>query len=144
MCATLATAPFGDPGDAVRKATVASTCHTVTAETPGLCQVSLNDSGYRGYTTQQAADGTPVDCKGTRQKTCTVPAAGTYTPSVSNRDWQSRDTALTFVSLASTRGCADPLGTRWDQPDLLARSEAVSPPTPVRPTAPGRVSGGRW
>ncbi|MCQ9129240.1 Tat pathway signal protein [Streptomyces hilarionis] len=122
-CATLAVAPFGDPGDAIGEATVAgdaSTCYTITAETPGLYQVSLNDSSYQGYTTLQAADGTPVDCDGdnwTTWRMCTVPAAGTYTLSVFNRDWQPQDTAVTFVSLASTRGCADPAGTRWDQPD---------------------------
>ncbi|MGW1268680.1 Tat pathway signal protein, partial [Streptomyces sp. NPDC002491] len=124
----LATAPFGDPGDAIGKATVAgdaSTCYTVTAETPGLYQVSLNDSSYQGYTTLEAADGIPVDCNGAMYKMCTVPAAGTYTLSVFNRDWEPRDTAVTFVSLASTRGCADPVGTRWDQPDLTRTT--VSP-----------------
>ncbi|MFI1031991.1 Tat pathway signal protein [Streptomyces sp. NPDC020951] len=130
-CAPLATAPFGDPGDAVGKATVeghANTCYTVTADAPGLYQLSLNDSSYQGFTTLQAADGNPVDCDGdlwTTWEMCTVPAAGAYTLRVHNDGWDPRDTAVTFVSLASTEGCADPVGTRWDLPDLARTT--VSP-----------------
>lgn len=130
-CAPLALAPFGDPGDAVGKATVvpgASTCYTVTADTAGLYLLSLNDTSNSAYTQLLAEDGSQVDCQGddyTTHGMCTLPAAGTYTVKVVNNGWNDADTAVTLVPLGSTRGCADTVGTSWDQPDAVRTS--VSP-----------------
>ncbi|GAA4044361.1 hypothetical protein GCM10022233_12200 [Streptomyces shaanxiensis] len=124
-CAPLALAPFGDPGDAVGKATVApdsSACYTVTVETPGLYLAPALDGSGNTMTRQLlAADGSAVDCSGDQYAThgmCDVPAAGTYTLKVLNSGWEDEDTSVTFVPLGSTRGCADPVGTDWDQPDI--------------------------
>lgn len=124
-CAPLALASFGDPGDAVGKATVASdssVCYTVTVESPGLYLApALDDSGNSMTRQLLAADGSEVDCYGDSYATngmCTVPAAGTYTLKVLNTGWEDTATSVTFVPLGSTRGCADPVGTGWDQPDV--------------------------
>ncbi|MET9829489.1 IPT/TIG domain-containing protein [Streptomyces sp. NPDC006385] len=131
-CAPLALAPFGDPGDAVGKATVApdaSVCYTVTVETPGLYLAPAKD-GHGNAVTRQllAADGSEVDCHGDQYATqgmCGVPAAGTYTLKVLNTGWEDATTSVTFVPLGATKGCAEPVGTHWDQPDLTRRT--VSP-----------------
>lgn len=124
-CAPLALAPFGDPGDAVGKATVApdaSVCYTVTVETPGLYLAPAKD-GYGNAMTRQllAADGSEVDCYGDGYATdgmCAVPAAGTYTLKVRNTEWEDKATSVAFVPLGSAKGCADSVGTNWDQPDV--------------------------
>ncbi|MFI7297444.1 Tat pathway signal protein [Streptomyces sp. NPDC050121] len=130
-CTPLAAAPFGDPGDAVGKATVApdtSVCYTVTVETPGAYLAPAVD-GYGNAMTRQllAADGSQVDCQDAyaTNGVCTVPAAGPYTLRVFNSDWENKDASVAFVSLGSARGCADPVGTNWDQPDVSRTS--VSP-----------------
>lgn len=124
-CAPLALASFGDPGDAVGKATVApdsSVCYTVTVETPGLYLApALDDSGNSMTRQLLAADGSEVDCYGDAYATngmCAVPAAGTYTLKVLNTGWEDTATSVTFVPLGSTGGCADRVGTGWDQPDV--------------------------
>lgn len=131
-CAPLALAPFGDPGDAIGEATVApdaSACYTVTVETPGLYRATALDASGNALTRQLlAADGTEVDCYGDMYTTngmCDVPTAGTYTLKVLNTEWDDKATSVTFVPLASTQGCAEPVGTRWDQPDLTRTT--VSP-----------------
>ncbi|KUM72308.1 IPT/TIG domain-containing protein [Streptomyces curacoi] len=124
-CAPLALAPFGDPGDAVGEATVApdsSVCYTVTVQTPGLYLAPAKDSYGNAMARQLlAADGSEVDCHGDGYATdgmCAVPAAGTYTLKVRNTDWEDKATSVTFVPLGSAKGCADPVGTNWDQPDV--------------------------
>ncbi|MER5433191.1 Tat pathway signal protein [Streptomyces sp. NPDC002588] len=125
-CASLALAPFGDPGDAVGRATVppdSSVCYTVTVDTPGLYLAPALDDGGNTVTRQLlAADGSEVDCYGDGYATngmCAVPAAGIYTLKVLNTDyWAAKDTSVTFVPLGTGRGCADPVGTNWDQPDI--------------------------
>ncbi|KOG16118.1 Tat pathway signal protein [Streptomyces viridochromogenes] len=128
-CAPLALAPFGDPGDAVGKATVApesSVCYTVTVGTPGLYLApALDDSGNTMTRQLLAADGSEVDCYGDGYAThgmCAVPAAGTYTLKVLNTDWQDKATSVTFVPLGSVEGCAESVGTNWDQPDVTRRT----------------------
>ena len=124
-CAPLALAPFGDPGDAVGKATVApdsSVCYTVTVGTPGLYLAPAKDDSGNAMTRQLlAADGSEVDCHGDQYATqdmCSVPAAGTYTLKVLNTEWDDKATSVTFVPLGQAKGCADAVGTRWDQPDV--------------------------
>nr|WP_048585798.1 IPT/TIG domain-containing protein [Streptomyces viridochromogenes] len=128
-CAPLALAPFGDPGGAVGKATVApesSVCYTVTVGTPGLYLApALDDSGNTMTRQLLAADGSEVDCYGDGYAThgmCAVPAAGTYTLKVLNTDWQDKATSVTFVPLGSVEGCAESVGTNWDQPDVTRRT----------------------
>ncbi|GAA3844067.1 hypothetical protein GCM10022403_090000 [Streptomyces coacervatus] len=122
-CAPLAVAAFGDPGDAVGRATVApgvSACYTVTAGAPGLYLVPLQDSSNEASRQVLAADGSQVDCNGDTYATngmCTLPSAGTYTVKVVNDGWTDAQTAVTFVPLGATKGCADSVGTNWDQPD---------------------------
>ncbi|MGP4050272.1 Tat pathway signal protein [Streptomyces sp. 2A115] len=124
-CAPLALAPFGDPGGAVGQARVApdsSVCYTVTVETPGLYLAPALDGGGNAVTRQLlAADGSEVDCYGDAYAThgmCAVSTAGTYTLKVVNTGWEEEDTSVTFVPLGSTRGCADPAGTSWEQPEV--------------------------
>ncbi|WP_223181042.1 Tat pathway signal protein [Streptomyces griseicoloratus] len=130
-CAPLALAPFGDPGDAVGKASIAretAACFTVTADAPGLYLVSLDDSNNETFTNLYAADGTEVDCAGDEFATngmCTLPSSGTYRLEVFNNGWEDADAVVTMVRLSSTEGCAEPVGTNWDQPDQVRTT--VSP-----------------
>ncbi|MFI1723226.1 Tat pathway signal protein [Streptomyces sp. NPDC020489] len=124
-CAPLALAPFGDPGGAVGEATIgpdASVCYTVTVTTPGLYLAPAKDASGNAMTRQLLADdGSAVDCYGDEYAThdmCSVPAAGTYTLKVLNTGWSDTTASVSFVPLGGTEGCADPVGTGWDQPDL--------------------------
>ncbi|MER5981372.1 Tat pathway signal protein [Streptomyces sp. NPDC001857] len=130
-CAPLATAPFGDPGDAVGRATVApgtSACYTVTLGSPGLYLASARDDYGNAVTSRLlAADGSNVDCYGDAYAThgmCAVPAAGAYTLQVVNNDWEDKATSVTLVPLSSVAGCADPVGTNWDQPDVTRTTQS--------------------
>ncbi|MFD4502123.1 Tat pathway signal protein [Streptomyces sp. NPDC058457] len=130
VCAPLALASFGDPGDAVGRATLpvdGSACFTVTAPAAGRYLVSLDDSHVVAYTQMSAADGTQVDCydeQFSEQGRCQVPAAGTYTVTVVNNGWETEDAQVTVVPLGSdTAGCRDSVGTGWDRP-LVTRTSA--------------------
>ncbi|WP_405862473.1 PPC domain-containing protein [Streptomyces sp. NBC_01515] len=146
-CAPLALAPFGDPGDAAAKTTVApdgSVCYTVTAEAPGLHLVSLDNPSGDLYPQVFTPDGTQIDCYNAVYAAngwCDLPSAGTYTLKVLNQGWSDANTTVTVVPLASTRGCADTVGTEWDQPDAVRTS--VSPVeidcTPFTATAGDRI-----
>ncbi|MFF3307296.1 Tat pathway signal protein [Streptomyces sp. NPDC002952] len=129
-CASLAVAPFGDPDNAVGQARVApdsSVCYTVTVASPGLYLAPALDSDGNKMTRELlSTDGSQVDCSGDTYAThdmCTVSAAGTYTLKVSNTGWEEKTTSVALVPLASTRGCADAVGTNWDQPEA-SRSTA--------------------
>jgi len=118
-CAPVALASFGDPGDAVNKATPpgqGSSCFTLTAPAAGLYLVSDDNSGT--YAQVSAADGTEVDCydeRTGRNGVCEVPAAGTYTLRIVNGGWADAPTSFTVVPLgAGTAGCFDSVGTGWD------------------------------
>ncbi|MET7450772.1 IPT/TIG domain-containing protein [Streptomyces sp. NPDC005574] len=127
-CAPLALAAFGDPGASV--ATVAvpadgSVCFTVTAEAPGLHLVSLDDPSSDLYPQIFTADGTQLECYDVEYAVkgwCDLPTAGTYVVKVVNRGWDTVNTPVTVVPLAGTRGCAAPVGTNWDQPDVTRTS----------------------
>lgn len=119
-CAPLALAPFGDPGAALGKTTVApdaTTCFTFTTAEAGLHLVSFDDSSNEAHTDVYSGD-TEVDCYDTEYRTdgwCDLSAAGTYTLKVVNDGWEEADVAVTVVSLGSDRGCAPKAGTNWDQ-----------------------------
>ncbi|MFK4065777.1 Tat pathway signal protein [Streptomyces sp. NPDC029674] len=120
-CAPLALAPFGDPGAAVGKATVApdaTTCYTFTTTEAGLHLVSLDDSSNDADTEVYSGD-TPVDCFDSEYRVdgwCDLAAASTYTLKVVNGGWEEADTAVTVVPLGGNRGCAPKAGTDWDLP----------------------------
>ncbi|WP_326667137.1 Tat pathway signal protein [Streptomyces canus] len=127
-CAPLALASFGDPGDAVNKATSpsqGSSCFTLTASAAGLYLVS--DDNSETYAQVSAADGTEVDCydeQSYQGGMCQVPAAGTYTLRIVNSGWVDAQTSFTVVPLGGdTPGCFDPVGTGWDL-DTVSRSSA--------------------
>ncbi|MFD0316301.1 FG-GAP-like repeat-containing protein [Streptomyces flavalbus] len=128
-CATLALAPFGDPGSAVGKATVAadgSACFVFTAEQPGLHRVLTE----RSATTAEVFDGeTPLDCYDPAWGSgwCVLPRAGAFTLRLTNTSWGtgSREIPVTVTPLASTVGCAQETGTSWDLPPVTG--SAVSP-----------------
>ncbi|MET8689774.1 Tat pathway signal protein [Streptomyces sp. NPDC004732] len=114
-CAPLALAPFGDPGTAVGRATVApdtTACHTFSATEAGLHQISLTSSGNESYTQVYAGE-TEINCK---SRVCDLPAAGDYTLKVGNNGWEDAETAVTVVPLTGTRGCDESVGTSWDLP----------------------------
>ncbi len=121
-CAPLAPAPFGDPGDAAAQASVpadGTACFTLTADAPGLHLVSLKDDSGDLYPQVTAADGTQLDCYDNEYAVkgwCDLPSAGTYTLSIRNQGWSAAQTPVTVVPLASVQGCADSVGTDWDQP----------------------------
>ncbi|WP_294001078.1 Tat pathway signal protein [Streptomyces sp.] len=132
VCAPLALASFGDPGDAEAKVSVpadGSTCFTLTAEAPGLHLVSLGAGSSDLYPQLYTADGTQLDCYDNEYSVkgwCDLPAAGAYTLKVVNTGWDPAASTLTVVPLGSaTPGCFDPAGTGWDQPP--ATRTTVSP-----------------
>ncbi|MFF4400475.1 Tat pathway signal protein [Streptomyces sp. NPDC001480] len=131
QCTPLSLAPFGDPGDAIGKTAVpadGSACFTITADTAGLHLVSVDDTSSNLYPEVYNADGTQLDCYNREYSVkgwCDLPAAGTYTLKVLNRGWDTTNTSVTVVPLATTKGCADPVSTRWDQPVVPRTS--VSP-----------------
>ncbi|MFF0017692.1 Tat pathway signal protein [Streptomyces sp. NPDC005374] len=119
-CAPVVLASFGDPGDAVNKATLpaeSSTCFTMTVPAAGLYLVSQQRSNPANATLYDA-DGTAIDCydeRASRDGRCQVPAAGTYTFKVVNDRTWATDASFTVVPLgADTPGCFDPIGTSWD------------------------------
>lgn len=119
-CAPLEVAGFGDPGKAVGKATLepdGSACFTFTAEAAGLY---LAPKSGRADLSVTGPDGGAVDCSGDFYATngmCALPTAGAYTLTLTNRGWETDETTASVVPLGGTRGCADPVSTRWDQPD---------------------------
>ncbi|MFF9030241.1 FG-GAP-like repeat-containing protein [Streptomyces iakyrus] len=128
-CAALPLAPFGDPGSAVGKATVAadgSACFTFTAEQPGLHRVLTE----RSATTAEVFDGeTRLDCYDATWGSgwCALPRAGAFTLKLTNTSWGtgSREIPVTVTPLAATAGCAQETGTSWDLPPVTG--SAVSP-----------------
>ncbi|MEU5954882.1 Tat pathway signal protein [Streptomyces sp. NPDC047525] len=120
-CAPLALAPFGDPGTAIGKATVApdaTTCYTFTTTDTGLHLVSFDDSSNEAHTEVYSGDA-PVDCHDSEYGVdgwCDLAATSTYTLKITNSGWEDAATAVTVVPLGSNRGCAPKTGTNWDQP----------------------------
>lgn len=120
-CAPLALAPFGDPGVALGKATLApdaTTCYTFTTAEAGLHLVSFDDSNNEAHTQVYSGD-TPIDCYDTEYRDngwCDLSATSTYTLKVTNNGWEDADTTVTVVPLGTDHGCAPKTGTNWDQP----------------------------
>jgi hypothetical protein len=129
-CAPLALAPFGDPGTALGKATVApdaTTCYTFTTTEAGIHLVSFEDSSNEAHTEVYSGD-TRLDCYDTEYSAdgwCDLSETGTYTLKVVNDGWENADVAVTVVPLGNDRGCAPKSGTNWDQPTPTRTS--VSP-----------------
>ncbi|SFE33023.1 hypothetical protein SAMN05216251_102511 [Actinacidiphila alni] len=123
-CATLAAAPFGDPGQAVASGTVpidGTACRTVTLPA-GPVAVSLKGGDSTGGSllwTLYTAQG-DVACSDRDDTTCTaLPGAGTYTLLLEDTSiFQAADYAIALVPLTGTDGCAPPVGTSYDLPVL--------------------------
>ncbi|MET8983006.1 Tat pathway signal protein [Streptomyces sp. NPDC004539] len=119
-CAPLEVAGFGDPGQAVAKATLepdGSACFTFTAEAAGLYLVPKDGHADPAVS---GPDGSAVDCSGDSYTTngmCALPSAGAYTLTLTNRAWGTNETTASVVPLGGTRGCAAPVSSRWDQPE---------------------------
>ncbi|GAA2383197.1 hypothetical protein GCM10010420_01530 [Streptomyces glaucosporus] len=118
-CAALPLASFGDPGDAVGRASIpadGSVCHTFTAERPGLHRVLLDDRHNETYV--QVFDGeTQLECYDAEWSSagwCDLPRAGAFTLKLVNGGWEPEETSVTVVPLASTEGCEPETGTSWD------------------------------
>ncbi|MFE6163844.1 Tat pathway signal protein [Streptomyces sp. NPDC056486] len=120
-CAPLALAPFGDPGAALGKTTVApdaTTCYTFTTTETGIHLVSFDDSSNEAHTEVYNGD-TRLDCYDTEYRVdgwCDLSETGTYTLKVVNDGWEDADVAVTVIPLGSDRGCAPKTGTDWDEP----------------------------
>jgi hypothetical protein len=128
-CATLALAPFGDPGPAVGRATVpadGSACFTFTAEQPGLHRVLVDDQHNNTYAEVYDGD-TRLDCHDPTWGAgwCRLPAAGAFTLKLVNRGWETDETSVTVTPLAATAGCAQETGTSWDSAPVTG--SAASP-----------------
>ncbi|MBY8877528.1 hypothetical protein [Actinacidiphila acidipaludis] len=127
-CATLAAAPFGDPGSAVATGTLpvgGLQCRTVTLP-GGLTMVSLQggESTSGGASWQLlTAQGDPACYDSSEDVTCSsLPGAGTYTVLIENASrYEDAPYTVSLVPLASTGGCAASVGTSYDLP-LLHRS----------------------
>ncbi|MGW3283863.1 Tat pathway signal protein [Streptomyces sp. NPDC001002] len=127
-CAPLALASFGDPGDALNKASVpidGTACFTMAAPAAGRYLVTLDDSSS-AYARLFAADGTEVDCydeQFSEAGRCDVPTAGDYTLQVVNNGWSDMEIPFTVVPLSSaTEGCLAPVSTAWDVPSPVRTS----------------------
>ena len=115
-CAALSPAKFGGPGDA---------SGSVTVESDSLaCQVFSTSAGphlltfgARYYVDFQIVDraGQQV-CSGSDDRTahCDLPAAGAYSLITKNRYSEPRTVEAAIYPLASTDGCAGPIGTSWN------------------------------
>ncbi|MFB7607771.1 hypothetical protein [Streptomyces gardneri] len=114
-CPALALAPFGDPGDAIGRATIASeasACFTVTVEKPGLHRILpsglyLHSSLYSGET--------QIACEnfGNEGSRCEL-GTGTYTLKLSNSHWEAIESRVAVVPLMPAPGCPAVEGTAYD------------------------------
>ncbi|WP_441250945.1 hypothetical protein [Kitasatospora sp. McL0602] len=121
-CASLAVAPFGDPGTAVTSGTLAPsefTCRIVHAE-PGLHDIRLRpDNGGNDLPwTVYAKDGTKVCATAYPAAPCSVPATGDYALFVHGAGWETQSFKLSVVNLSGTAGCAPAVGTGFAAPTL--------------------------
>ncbi|MFJ4784295.1 Tat pathway signal protein [Streptomyces sp. NPDC088794] len=121
-CSPLAVSSFGDQKGAVDRITVypeSYGCFTFEAEAPGPYLVTTTDAPL-AYVHMVDAAGREMACQNDGvwfAKLCDAPAAGTYTVKIFSYSVSEIHVYVNVVATASTRGCAEPVGTRWDQPD---------------------------
>ncbi|MFJ3900260.1 hypothetical protein [Streptomyces sp. NPDC090025] len=128
-CAPLTLAPYGDPGTAVAKASLAgngTACFTFTAERPGLHRV-LRLGHYDTYVYVFDKDGTALDCYDYDWGAgwCDLPSAGTYTVRLDNQSVDPDESSLTVTPLTGTEGCLPEVGTSWDQAPLTGKVQPL-------------------
>ncbi|KWV31594.1 hypothetical protein [Micromonospora rifamycinica] len=124
-CPAVPLAPFGDPGAAVGSGTVSQQeevgCHVVTTPAAGPLLVRLNQyhDQYLAWTMYDAA-GDQVCSEYDPGRGCPVPAAGSYTLLMLNRNdfGTAIDYQVAVTRLDHTDGCAPTTGTSWDQAAL--------------------------
>ncbi|MCX5129889.1 hypothetical protein [Streptomyces sp. NBC_00347] len=122
-CAPLALAPFGDPGSAVGRATIAaqsSACFTVVVTKPGLHRLVLSEQQAVPSLT---SGGEQVGCGDPWNATWCELAAGTYTLSVYNSSTATFTNRVTVVPLmAADSACPAVAGTRYDSAPTTGRA----------------------
>ncbi|MEU1757049.1 hypothetical protein ABZ436_30965 [Micromonospora matsumotoense] len=124
-CPAVPLAPFGDPGAAVGSGTVSQReevgCHSVTTTAAGPLLVRLNQyhDQYLSWTMYDAA-GDQVCAEYDPGRGCPVPAAGSYTLLMLNRNDFGTEInyQVAVTPLDRTDGCAPVTGTSWDQAAL--------------------------
>ncbi|MER7891976.1 hypothetical protein ABTX15_19360 [Micromonospora sp. NPDC094482] len=123
-CQAVALASFGDPGTAtgggtVRKADVA--CHTFTAAAaiPVLVRFQRLDDQWIWWDVYDTT-GRAVCNEFENQRSCPLPAAGTYTVMVRHQDGTDNDVdyQVAVARLDGSDGCAATAGISWDQPSV--------------------------
>ncbi|MEU4773802.1 hypothetical protein [Micromonospora sp. NPDC023644] len=124
-CPAIPLAGFGDPGAAVKSATVAwdgVTCHALTTTTAGAVTVrfSRHQDQHLTWTMYDVA-GQRICDEYTNSRHCPLPGAGSYTVLVHNH--HDFGEAITYqvavAALHHDAGCVGATGTAWDQPALL-------------------------
>jgi hypothetical protein len=127
-CPVLPLAPFGDPGDAVGSGTLAGwggiACHAVNAVAAGRVAVRISPNPLLTWAFYDA-DG-QVIC-GKYSDDCRLSVDGQYTLLVQN-DHLDLETqyAVAVTTLAQTAGCAEAVGTSWDQPTVLVHQTSAA------------------
>jgi hypothetical protein len=127
-CPVLPLAPFGDPGDAVGSGTLAGwggiACHAVNAVAAGRVAVRNSPNPLLTWAFYDA-DG-QVIC-GKYSDDCRLSVDGQYTLLVQN-DHLDLETqyAVAVTALAQTAGCAEAVGTSWDQPTVLVHQTSAA------------------
>ena len=124
-CPAVPLAPFGDPGAAVGSGTVSQReevgCHVITTPAAGPLLVRLNryHDQYLSWTMYDAA-GDQVCSEYDPDRGCPIPAAGSYTLLMLNRNDFGTEInyQVAMTRLDRTDGCAPATGTSWDQAAL--------------------------
>ncbi|MFF8836172.1 hypothetical protein [Streptomyces sp. NPDC015130] len=112
-CPALPLAPFGNPGDAVGRATLAPdqyACFTVTVARPGLHRILLDGSAT--VYVRLTSGGTPVTCELITTHPCEL-AAGTYRLTLQNYNSATYETSVAVVPLMAGPGCSGSVSTDY-------------------------------
>ncbi|MEV0721180.1 hypothetical protein AB0I37_00175 [Micromonospora purpureochromogenes] len=123
-CPTVPVAPFGDPGAAVGSGTMPAedvACHTFVADAAGSVLVRFERSNDQDvWWWLYDTTGREVCTKGDNEWHCPLPAAGTYTLMLHNRNINPTEMSyqVAVTRLDRNDGCAAAAGTSWEQPTL--------------------------
>ncbi|MGK5442655.1 hypothetical protein ACSNN7_12690 [Micromonospora sp. URMC 105] len=125
-CPAVPLAPFGDPGAAVGRGSVAEreevACHSLTSSTPGsvVVRFNRNQDQHLSWGVYDAA-GLRICDEYESARHCALPAAGTYTLLVQNQNDFGTvvDYPVAVTALHRTDGCAAATGTSWEAPALV-------------------------
>ncbi len=128
-CRPLAVAGFGDPGAATGTGTLAGyggeDCYAVAA---GAGRYEMRVAPSARPTTWSMYDnaGQPVCEKWVGYGHCDLPNTGPFTLFMTNTDWTAQTYRVAVTDLAATAGCAEAIGTAWNQPTrVLSQTSGV-------------------